>query len=122
MREFIHLTKALADLNRVRILLALHRRELCVCQIVELFELAPSTISKHLSVLSHAGLVIPRKTERWVFYRLPAGKEPVAVREAIDWVQHSLEHSPEAQVDRKKLLRILKLSPTAVCRRQGKRC
>jgi len=47
MREFMAITKALSDPGRVRILLALRRRELCVCQITELFGLrrppCPST-------------------------------------------------------------------------------
>ena len=51
MRDLLQITKALADPNRVRVLLALQHRELCVCQISELFQLAPSTISKHLSIL-----------------------------------------------------------------------
>src|ERR1051325_2974904 len=71
MTSFMTITKALSDPGRVRILLALRRGELCVCQITELFGLAPSTVSKHLSVLTHAGLVVPRKEERWVYYRLP---------------------------------------------------
>ena len=48
MREFMNITKALADENRVRALLALRKGELCVCQITELFGLAASTVSKHL--------------------------------------------------------------------------
>ena len=51
MREFLEAAKALADANRVRALLALEGGELCVCQIVALLGLAPSTVSKHLSVL-----------------------------------------------------------------------
>ena len=85
MREFMAVTKALADPNRVRILLALRRGELCVCQITELFGLAPSTVSKHLSILHHAGMIQSRKSERWVYYRLPDRTAPVAVREALDW-------------------------------------
>jgi ArsR family transcriptional regulator len=61
MREFVNITKALSDSNRVRTLLALRKGELCVCQITELFGLAPSTISKHLSILAQAGLVESRK-------------------------------------------------------------
>ena len=121
MREFIKITKALAEPNRVRVLLALRRRELCVCQIIELSHLAPSTISKHLSILNHAGLIVPRKTERWVYYRLPGREAPVAVREAIEWVHKSLNHSPEAETDRKKLKQVLKLAPTAICLRQSQR-
>src|SRR5690349_10767483 len=60
MREFMAITKALADENRVRVLLALQGGELCVCQITELFGLSASTISKHLSILYRAGLVDSR--------------------------------------------------------------
>ena len=62
MRELMGITKALSDPNRVRILLSLRRGELCVCQITELFGLATSTVSKHLSILSEAGLILSRKT------------------------------------------------------------
>ena len=55
MRDFMAITKALSDPNRVRILLALRDGELCVCQITELFGFAPSTVSKHLSILHGAG-------------------------------------------------------------------
>lgn len=118
MREFMRITKALADPNRVRVLLALKGGELCVCQISELLELAPSTISKHLSILYHAGLIESRKDERWVFYRLPDASASVTVREAVDWVRKSLDKSTEASEDRKKLKRILKQNPTTICQRQ----
>jgi len=121
VREFIRITKALADPNRVRVLLALRRKELCVCQIVELLQLAPSTISRHLSILNHAGLIIPRKTERWVYYRLPDKKAPVVVREAIDWIHKSLAKSPEAASDAKGLKKILNLNPSALCQKQNER-
>lgn len=118
MREFMAITKALSDSNRVRILLALRKGELCVCQITELFGLATSTVSKHLSLLQQAGLVQSRKTERWVYYRLPDKSAPVAVREALDWVHKSLAKTEEAFADAKRLRKILKTDPTEICRRQ----
>ena len=118
MREFMTITKALADPNRVRVLLALRSGELCVCQITELFGLAPSTVSKHLSILNHAGLVISRKTERWVYYRLPDNSAPVAVREALDWVKKSLGRSEQAVADAKRLKQVLKMDLQEICRRQ----
>ena len=118
MREFMAVTRALADRNRVRIVLALRRRELCVCQITELFGLAPSTVSKHLSILYHAGLIQSRKSERWVYYRLPDKAAPVAVREALDWVKKSLGKSEEAAADTKRLYRVLKTDLAEICRRQ----
>lgn len=118
MREFMKITKALSDSSRVRILLALQGRELCVCQLTELAGLAPSTISKHLSILHNAGLIEFRKTERWVYYRLPNKNASVAVREAIDWAQKSLAGTPEALADQKKLKQLLKIDLKTICQRQ----
>ncbi len=118
MREFMAITKALADPNRVRILLALRAGELCVCQITELFGFAPSTVSKHLSILHHAGLILSRKSKRWVYYRLAEKSAPVTVREALDWVRKSLAQSDEAATDGRKLKQILKTDRAVICRRQ----
>jgi len=119
MREFMAITKALSDPNRVRMLLALRRRELCVCQITGLFGFAPSTVSKHLSILHHAGLILSRKSERWVYYRLPEEKSaPVTVREALAWVHKSLAQTDETKADAEKLKKILKADPAELCRRQ----
>lgn len=112
------ITKALSDPGRVRILLSLRRGELCVCQITELFGLATSTVSKHLSILNQAGLIQSRKAERWVYYRLPDQSAPVAVREALDWVQKSLAKTDEAAADAKRLQKILKMDLAEICRRR----
>jgi DNA-binding transcriptional ArsR family regulator len=119
MRELMAITKALSDPNRVRILLALRSGELCVCQITELFGFAPSTISKHLSILHHAGLILSRKSERWVYYRLPEKSAPVVVREALDWIHKSFAKTDEAAADVKKLKRILKTDLAVICHRQS---
>ena len=118
MREFMNITKALADEKRVRTLLALRKGELCVCQITELFGLAVSTVSKHLSILYQAGLVESRKDGRWIYYRLPGKEAPVAVREAIAWVEQSLSENPRIAEDIQQLKQILKTDPVELCKRQ----
>lgn len=114
------ITRALADPTRLRILLALRRRELCACQITELFGLAPSTMSKHFGLLRQAGLVQSRKTGRWVFYRLPDGPPPPLTREALAWVRQALAHDPRIREDDRNLQRILTANPADLCRRQGR--
>ena len=118
MRAFMNITKALADENRIRTLLALRKGELCVCQITELFGLAPSTISKHLSILSQAGLVASRKDGRWIYYQLPGKDASVEVRKAIDWVEKSLAGNSRVIEDDQKLKKILKQDPGELCRKQ----
>ena len=119
MREILDITKALADGSRLRVLMALAGGELCVCQIVELLQLAPSTVSKHMSILRQARLVESRKDGRWMYYRLPDQDAPRATGEAIAWVQRHLARSPQTQHDAKKLQEILAMDPEKLCKRQN---
>ncbi len=121
MREFMNITKALADENRVRMLLALKGGELCVCQITELFGLAMSTVSKHLSILYQAGLAESRKEGRWIYYRLPGKAAPPAVRRAIEWVAQSVNGAARVSEDGERLKKILKMDPVELCKRQCRR-
>lgn len=119
--DFMRITRALSDPGRVRMLLTLRGGELCVCQITEVLGLAPSTISKHLSILGHAGLVVSRKDGRWIHYALAGKGAPAVVREAIGWVSKSLGRGPSAAADARRLGRVLKMDPVKLCKRQCKR-
>ena len=118
MLEFLNITKALAEENRLRILLALDGQELCVCQIIELLGLAPSTVSKHMSVLRQARLVAGRKDGRWMYYRLANRDAPAKVQEAIAWINKSLTRNKRIREDVKRLKDILKIDRDVLCGRQ----
>ena len=118
MRELIYITKALADRNRVRALYALQAGELCVCQITAFLGLSPSTVSKHMSILRHAGLVDTRKEGRWMYYKLTDSDTPTAARRALTWVRETLAGDPGTARDRKRLKTVLKINPTQLCKRQ----
>ena len=118
MFEFLNITKALAEENRLRILLALDGRELCVCQLIELLELAPSTVSKHINVLRQARLVNGNKEGRWIYYRLAGGGSPAPVHEALAWVKKSLLKDKRICSDAKRLKEILKIDREVLCNRQ----
>ena len=115
------ITKALADETRVRILMALRGGELCVCQLTKLFGLAPSTMSKHLSILFQAGLVASRKTDRWVYYRLPGREAAGAVRSALAWTAKAIGAEPQISDDTKKIEQILKTDLAEICKRLCKK-
>ncbi len=118
MFDFLNITKALAEENRLRIMLALEGQELCVCQLIELLELAPSTVSKHMSVLRQARLVDGRKEGRWMYYRLPDERASVVVKEAIAWVKKSLSVNERIHEDMNRLKEILKIDREVLCSRQ----
>ena len=62
--------KVLGDVTRVRILDALSRSELCVCDIAQLLGLSESAVSHQLRLLRGMRLVRARRDGRMVFYTL----------------------------------------------------
>ena len=121
MKSTLRVTKALADRQRVRILMLLQGRELCVCQIIEVLALAPSTISKHLSILSTAGLVDWRKDGRWAYYRLPERTAGAFVRPVLKWLGESVKNAETIKQDAKRLRTVLACDPESICLRQRKK-
>lgn len=121
MKATLRVTKALADLQRVRILMLLRSGELCVCQILEVLALAPSTVSKHLFILSAAGLVDCRKEGRWLYYRLPKGASGIFIRPVLKWLGDTLKADERIQQDAKKLRAVVCCDPGSLCRRQRER-
>lgn len=62
--------KAFADSTRIKILYALEKREMCVCDIAELLGITVSAISHQLRLLRDADLVWSRREGKTVFYSL----------------------------------------------------
>jgi DNA-binding transcriptional ArsR family regulator len=74
---------ALADPTRRAILARLAGGELTVKELAEPFEMSLPAVSKHLKVLSKAGLIEQGREAQWRPCRLQAGP----LREAADWVE-----------------------------------
>ncbi len=67
--------KALSDPVRVQLVdvLRRHAGEVCVCELVPLFDLSQPTISHHLKVLREAGIVGSERQGLWAYYYVEAG-------------------------------------------------
>jgi DNA-binding transcriptional ArsR family regulator len=89
--------------------------ELCLCQIIEMLGLAPSTVSKHMTVLHQAGLVEAHKEGRWTYYRLPGRRAPGYVRQAIRWVRGALQGDQWVLEDARRLETVHKTSKEKLC-------
>ncbi len=64
--------KALCDENRVRILKYLVSGEKCGCKLLDDLNIAQSTLSHHMKILTDSGLVTGRKDGRWMYYSISA--------------------------------------------------
>lgn len=81
--------KALGDQTRAKILYALSKGELCVCDISVLMNMSGSAISHHLRVLRSLRLVKHRKEGRMVFYSLDDEHIMSLLKECLTHVRHS---------------------------------
>lgn len=116
MYDLMAVTKALADETRVRLLAALQDGELCVCQLIELIGLAPSTVSKHLSILRSARLIQCRKDGRWMYYRLADDQAPRTVQAVLAWLLEALDGRERILEDKRRLGHIMNTIPHESCR------
>lgn len=111
MRELLAITKALDNAHRLRILLSLRGGEVCLCQLIEVLGLAPSTVSKHVDLLRRAGLVEMRKDGRWHYYRLAGRGASPEVRDAIRWVTRALDNEQLILADAARLAGVCQSPP-----------
>jgi DNA-binding transcriptional ArsR family regulator len=121
MESILAITRALSDENRIRALMALGNQEVCVCQIIELLQLAPSTVSKHMSILKQAKLVAGAKRGRWMYYRLPGRGASSIVRQALSWIRQAASEDGRIQADAVRMKKILGTSREILCGRQSNR-
>jgi DNA-binding transcriptional ArsR family regulator len=116
LRKYEAAMKAAADPTRVRILKMLEAGELCVCQIIAVLALSPSTVSKHLFLLKSAGLVNDRKEKKWVHYSLDRESDDPYVAGILRELSSWLDRDPVIARDRVRLSEAKKdLGPGAVC-------
>jgi ArsR family transcriptional regulator len=111
MENLLKIFKALSDKNRMIMVKLLSERELCVCEITELLNLAASTVSKHLTVLKNAGLIVDRKEKRWVIYSINL-KCIIDMKNIIEIVSRTLEDDEKVK---EKILKIKSLNRNELC-------
>jgi DNA-binding transcriptional ArsR family regulator len=110
--DLVATAKGLAHPTRMRILAMLAQGELCVCQVTAVLELAPSTISQHLSVLSHGGLLAERKEGKLVFYRL---RQDGVASALLPPLLGLLAADATAKADRAVVARMRRVSIATLC-------
>jgi len=76
--------KALGDPIRIQLVdvLRRHAGEVCVCELVPLFDLSQPTVSHHLKVLREAGIVGSERRGLWAYYYV----NPEALKELRTWL------------------------------------
>ena len=75
MYETAESMKMLSDRSRLRILMLLSGRELCVCQLMGALGMSQPLVSRNLSLLHKAGFLDDRRDGKMIFYTVKKKKE-----------------------------------------------
>jgi ArsR family transcriptional regulator, arsenate/arsenite/antimonite-responsive transcriptional repressor len=78
------IAKALGDPVRIQLVDVLRKSagQVCVCELVPLFDLSQPTVSHHLKVLREAGIVDSERRGLWAYYYVL----PDALEELAEWL------------------------------------
>ena len=80
--------KILGDTTRTKILFALDKKEMCVCDIANVLNMSKSSISHHLGTLRRSGIVRCRKEGKEVYYMLDDDHVKKVIEVAIEHIEH----------------------------------
>ncbi len=106
MTSIVKSLRVLGDTNRLRMLLLLAREELSVAELQEILGMGQSSISTHLALLKHAGLVEDRRAGKNIWYQSKASGEVLS--RLLAGLQQAPEELPEARDDQAALELVLR--------------
>jgi ArsR family transcriptional regulator len=111
MKDILKVFKALSDATRLRIMLLLRRRELCVCELMFILEMEQSRVSHHMRVLRDAGLAEDVREGRWIIYRIPETSRGLVESLFDGALRELIEGSGEASEEARKLEACVRENP-----------
>jgi ArsR family transcriptional regulator len=120
MGDRIAVFRALSDETRLRMLVLLSRRVLCVCEIERVLGLPQSRVSRHLAALRGAGLVAGRRKGRWVYYALFPPRNELE-RALQGCLRACFNGVPAVKRDMRRLGDMRPMGPRGICARRRRR-
>lgn len=114
MNDVVLFGKAFADPTRVRIFAGLLLSDLCVCEMVDAFEMGQSTLSSHLQIIRQSGLVETSRHHKMVSYALTDEARPL-VQAVLDLNAPALQSDKRLTRDRQRLQERLSLRQAGLC-------
>ncbi len=97
-----HTLKVLSDKNRMRILMLLSQRKLCVCELAFVLSIKQPSVSKHLNKLKQQGLIAQEQDSFWTNYVLVNPQQGPA-KEILKVIHQWLKNDPVFHADLKRL-------------------
>ena len=100
MNDLINIFKMLSDETRLRIIIALYHKDLCVCQLTGILELSQPKVSKNLSKLKDLKLVKDDRKDKFVVYSLSLENE--VFKRVVETIVRDMESHGQLMTDKER--------------------
>jgi ArsR family transcriptional regulator, arsenate/arsenite/antimonite-responsive transcriptional repressor len=107
MEQIIQTFKALSEEMRLRIMMLLIHGELCVCDLMAIFNEPQSKVSRHLAYLKHSGLLQSKRVGVWMHYLLKESLDEIS-RSQLNFMKDQLGRQALFENDFKKMEEVKK--------------
>jgi len=102
LEDLLNLFGILSDKTRLRILLLLNKRELCVCEIFAALDMSQPRVSRQLAILKQNRLIKDRREGKWIYYRIEANEFTRYLLSIItllpNWLHDDIEYKNDIQM------------------------
>jgi ArsR family transcriptional regulator len=103
MTDAVRTFKALSNPTRLRIVLLLMEKDLCVCELMFILKKEQSRLSHQLKTLRHAGMVEDIREGRWMIYRITSAARKTLETLSQIILRHDLKESTDVLRDVKRM-------------------
>jgi ArsR family transcriptional regulator len=103
VKDAVRTFKVLSDPTRLRIVLLLMERDLCVCELMFILKKEQSRLSHQLKALRHAGMVEDVREGRWMIYRITPTARKTLETLSRTILRHDLKESADVLRDVKRM-------------------
>jgi ArsR family transcriptional regulator len=107
MRDLIKASKALTDETRIRMLKLLLEKDICVCEMQEIFPMSQSQVSRNLKTLMDAGFLKRWRKGKCVVYEAERNSSNTFCRALLDALAVSFNNSEAVSRDRERLQQVI---------------
>lgn len=101
MDRLLNTFKVLSDETRIRILVLLHHKKLCVCELCGVLGESQPKISKHLAKLRDMGFIKDERQNQFIFYYL--NRDSKVLNNILKDIIENAEDYPELSKDLEQL-------------------
>lgn len=100
MEQLLNIYKILSDETRLRMVILLAQKELCVCELSHILQVSQPNVSKNLSKLRDLNLVTTERKEKFISYELKT--ENVILTRIVKDILDNLNDYPQLVMDQRR--------------------